>query len=1227
MNVKQMRLLGSHVGFNYALAANCQGQNMSKGRKLILESLSRNPKGHLRATTVLAVAAILAALVFPASPLHAQVAGTGTIQGTVQDSSGAVISGAVVAATNTATGLELSQTTSGAGTYAIVALPAGEYNVAVHAAGFGSVVQQHVVVNALSQVGLNLTLQVGSSVQQIVVSEGAAQLPTENGTVETNIPSSTYSALPIEMQGSPKNPIGFLNLVPGVTSDPLWGSPIMNGGMAQSGLVYVNGLLLASPEFGTGIKNIDTISTEDVEEFQVLTSGVPATYDGQGIANLVLKSGTNHIHGSVYENIRNTAFDARGFSFVQPPGPTPVERQNEYGFTVGGPIRRGRIFYFGSYDGYKITQGSQPTLVTIPTAAERTGDFGALSVPIYDPATTTCSGGVCTRTAFPGNIIPADRISNAAKVLQSYLPAPQSGALSDNYFNTFTNGNASRAYLAKVDANVTSNNRTTFVFQREQLEPLSVGAVLPLPYSSAATHHYVDYAAQISDTHVITPNLLNVFGFQFLRVEKVIGNLTTNGNYPAKAGIKGLPPGEPSTAFPEIQFVGGPNAPTAWANQGNTNGFVEVPQSVTVQDNVHWTHGKHSMTFGGQLIVESEALAQPSLFNGFNFNNAETAGFAPGTSTIDSTTGSAYASYLLGVVDSASALDTAVQETGARFRNYALYVQDDWKVTPKLTLNLGLRYTIPKPFVEQFDRTSWFDPTVRNSVAKGAPGAVVFAGNGLDSCHCHTNVKTHYLTFGPRFGFAYALNSRTVVRSSFAMVHFNGAALGGNGEQQGVGTLGYSTSPSFNSPDGGVTPAFVLDSGFPAYQRPPFFQSTLSAGFTTTVPLGSGVSYDRPDTAGRSPYTEEWNLNVERELPASMVLSLGYDGTSSHFNGVQGGVGIYSNQINPKYMALGSLLGQAESPSTLAQAQAQFPEIKLPFANFAGTIGQMLRPFPQYDNSGGTWMGPDPWANFGTTSYNAFQASLSRRMTNGLYFLAAYTWSKTFDEGGMSIQWAGQAARSAYNLAAERSVSLQDQPHVVSLSEVYTLPFGRGHRWSGDNAVVNAIVGGWQISGIEQYSAGAPIGTIFGGCNPLQQLYAGGQTLVTASNACYADYNPAFSGNIRINGKFSSNTTSSPYFNVNAFMTAPPFTFGNTPRTLAFPSLRNDWWKNESVSIARTFKIKENVNFQFKADAFNVFNRTLFGGVNTDLQSTAFGHISGQANTPRQLQLEGYLRF
>ncbi|MBS1851565.1 MAG: TonB-dependent receptor [Acidobacteria bacterium] len=1187
--------------------------------ELSRDSSSHSLRKFLRSGAALVLAAILAWVLIPAAGLHAQVAGTGTIAGTITDPTGAVIAGAVVTTTNTATGLVSTQTTSDAGTYSIVALPAGEYTVDVRAAGFGGVHQQHVILNALSQIGLNLTLPVGTASQDVVVSEAPPPLQTENGTVETTIPQTTYNALPIAMNNGPKNPIGFVSLVAGVTGDPLFGTPVMNGGFQETSQIYVNGLPLSEGNLQGGASDLSMLSTEMIDQFQVLTSGVPASYDGQGVVNLVLKSGTNRIHGSVYENIRNTAFDAKGF-FTH--GPTPEEHQNEYGFTIGGPLIKDRLFYFGNFNGYKITTGSSPQFVTIPTLAERTGDFSAFPDPIYDPATTTCVGGICTRTAFPGNIIPADRLSSVAKSFQSYLPDPQNSNLENNYFNTFTNGNKNRMYMARVDAVLTSKNRATFMFQKGSASQVSLGAYLPQPYSTAQPGHTDYYSGQINDTHVITSNLLNVLGIQFFRWSTINSVPSIDGNYPANAGFTGLPSGPPSTAFPRINFAG-PNAPYLW---GTFSAFGEIANTYTIQDNVQWTHGKHSWTFGGQIIEQQLALNQPNALNGINFSNSETAGFN-GDGTLNTSTGNAYASYLLGLVDSSSAQDSAIQETGGRFRNYAVYAQDNWKVTPKLTINLGLRYTIPKPFVEVQDRWSWFDPTLPNPLADGAPGLMVSAGYGPGSCHCRTNVKTHYKTFGPRVGFAYALNPKTVIRSSFGIVHYNGAALGGNGQQRGTGILGYATaSPSFASTDGGITPAFLLDNGFPAYVRPDLgaFDSTINTGYTTDNPVGGGVSYDRPDTAARSPYTEQWNFNVERELPSDFVLSLSYNGTSSHFNGVQGGNGIYSNQINPKYLALGSLLQQTMDPTTLAQAQAQFPEIHVPFASFAGTIGQMLRPFPQYNGGGSTWMGPDQWANFGTGSYNGLQTTLSRRMKNGLYLLSSYTWSKTFDDGGHTAQFFAQAPRSAYNLGAERSVSYYDTPHVFSFSQVYELPFGKGRRFAINNRIVNGILGGWQLSGIEQYHTGVPVGSIFGNCNT---PFSGGAGIAVVSAPCYADYNSSFSGNVKLASIGSGTPGVTPYFTAAAFQDAQPFTFGNTPRTLAFGSLRYQWYKNESVSVSKTFQIRENISFQFKADAFNLFNRTQFGGIGTNIASSGFGQVTTQSNIPRQLQFEGMIRF
>ena len=1138
---------------------------------------------------------------------NAQVAGTGTIEGTVADTSGAVVPGAMVTATSLATGLKSSQAASSSGSYTLSALPPGDYDVEVQAKGFETS-RQHVTLNAFTQLGVNVNLRAGSS-QQIEVTAQAPELETENGQVSITIPNSTYEALPIPMNGAAKSATGFLSLVPGVTSNNNFGIPVINGGFIASSLIYVNGMPLASSELQGGGENLNTITTEVIDQFQVISSGVPANYDGQGIVNLSYKSGTNKFHGTLYENFRNTALDAPGFGNTK----TPVEHQNEFGVIVGGPIRHDRVFFFGSYDRFKITQGSTPAFVSIPTLAERKGDFSAFPVQIYDPSTTVIGpDGVLTRQPFLNNQVPVT--SNVAEVLQSELPQPTNANLQNNYFNTYVNGNQQNVFLAKIDARLWSKDRITGVFQTGRQSQLAAASVLPVPYSSARTGNSTWYLGQVNETHTFTPNLLNLFGANLVRNESNYINPSVSGDWPTKAGLTGFPVGQLAVMFPQIGF-GGVDSPSAW-DQGNT-GFNEIPTSETFQDNVEWVHGKHSFTFGVQVTLEQEALNIPDQYNGgFSFSNSETAAL-DATGTPEPNTGSGYASYLMGLVDSLSFNDYAVAETGGRWRNYATYVQDDWKVTPKLVVNLGLRYSIPKPFVEVHNRTSWLNPNIANPAADGAPGVLQFAGSGTDSCNCRTNVKTHYLTFGPRIGFAYSAAPKTVIRSAFSIVHYNGGALGGNGEQQGIGNQGYSTAPDFTSLNSGVSPAFNWDNGIPPYQQPPFFSPTLATGFTTTVPQGGGISYDRPATAGRSPYTEEWNFTVEQEFPFSLIMNLTYAGTASHFNGVNGGVGIYSNQIDPKYEALGPLLNQQATPTTIAEAQAQFPEIKLPFGNFSGQIGQMLRPFAQYTSTGGTFQGPDPWADFGTSSYNALQATLARNMKNGLYLLISYTWSKTMDEGGSTVNFASPSTpRTAYNLRQERAVSTIDVPQAISLAEVYSLPFGKGTKFASSSAIVNAIVGNWQISANETYTSGTPMNTLSGNC------------LVPFTGGCYPDYNPSFQGNPRINGKIGSHLDlSTPYLNVAAFVNAPNYTFGNVPRTLPYASFRNEGYKNENLSLSKTIPITSTVSFQFKADAFNLFNRVQLGGMNTSITSSAFGTVNGQSNAPRQLQLEGYIRF
>ena len=1250
-------------------------------------SLAR-PLGLFRLANALAMTFLIAITLFQATRIHAQALGTGSIQGTIQDPSGAVVSGALVTATNMGTSVKSSEMTGSSGSYTIPNLPEGDYTVEVQAAGF-ALVQEQVHVEALSQVGLNISLKVGSQTDKVTITaEEQPSLNTTNGTVETDIPAETYDDLPVGMNGSggPRSPLAFMALVPGVggagtsTIDGT-GNYSFNGGMDATSQLYLNGLPLVSSEYQGGWENTGNIMFENVASFQAITSGIPAYYDGQGIANMVYKTGTNQFHGDIFEINRNTVFDSK-YYFTPTRG---VEQQNEFGIAGGGPFKRDRIWFFGSFDEFKYTSSSSPSLETVPTVGAQAGNFSGGYQTIYDPSTTSCTGGTCTRQPFSSNSIPTTRFSSVASVLESAGLPQITTPISDNYGVSVPGGQQQWTEMGKVDWRITKSNTLSGMIQYSDSLSLSHAENLPNPYGSNRFGPSTNWTGQLNDTQVISNNLINILAAGFTRINGVNHNPSDGTDWTTKAGITGLPPNTLMlTQFPMVTFAGGNATPGSWETNPE---FAEIPYSEVLQDNVQWIKGKHAFTFGTQLVFQYEQLEQPAFWNnnGMQFTNNETGNFCPGSGispvtgspctagAIDPATGDPYASFLLGLVDNAALADNSVAITGGRWQNYAVYGQDDWKVTPKLTVNLGLRYSIPKPFTEEHNRWSDFNPTGINPIT-GTPGIMQFGGSGTASCHCRTDVQTHYLTFGPRVGFAYSVNNKTVVRSSFAMIHFNGGTLGGNGTQQGPGVLGYASDPVFASGDGGIEPAFQLDNGFQnptqyagttgntTYTVPPSFSSTLATGFTTTPGFeGSqgGYEYDRPATSGRSPYTEAWNLTVERELPSAFVVDLTYAGTSSHFDGMDGGVGIYSNQVSPQIFqtpGVGPLLDLPANSTNIAALQAALPGAPgLPFPNFSGTIGQMLRPFPQYSPVGPVWNGnPDSFSNFGTNSYNALQATVNHKMRNGLFLFASYAWSKEMDEAGATIQFFEQNARSAYNWKQERSPGLSDLPQSFSFVEDYELPIGRGKLVNVENNVVNAIVGGWKLAGAEQYSAGNPFTPVVGNCT--SNAYGGKLSAVgfgSLNAGCYDDYNPAFNGNVKIKKIGTGNPKTDAYFDYHAFsynatvvggvVVEPasahqltPYSFGNTPRTLPFPSMRGEWNKNENLSLTKTWPFPffgEKTSFVFRADALNVFNRAIFvlnggGSMNASTgEGGSFGHVTGQENTPRFLQLEGHIRF
>jgi len=1146
-------------------------------------------------------------LVMPSLSL-AQIGGGGSIQGTVLDTSGAPVPGATVTATNVATGIQTVRQTTDAGVFALTPLQPGEYRVTVSLDGFQTFARNGVIVDALSVVGMNATLQIGNITQEVVVTAEAPPLATADARLGQTIRNEVYTALPLVMNtGGPRDPTAFMFIMPGVQSIGRWGNVM--GGQDFTTDMYVEGIPITNAVVQGEGRNLSFgISVEAIDQFQVETSGTAVTFNGQGASNYVVKSGTNNFRGAAFEYFRHKSLDARAyFARVK-----PDDNQHEYGGTLGGPISRNRMFFFVAYDGYRDRRQTPSTLTSIPTVAQRNGDFSALPVTIYDPRTTRPhpSGTGFIRDAFPGNRIPADRISAISRSFQSFLPDPTSAGLQNNYLGgSLPTGFNNVSVTTKVDLKFNEQQQGSVLFshgKRSQSTEYRGGTnaqtALPLPYTETRLVEEIPTSAQIKYISVLSSSWVNQASIGFSRLSVPIFNATIDGQYPIKAGLRGLPPGEADSSFPEISFAG-PNAPTQWRGT-DARAFTEYLNNYTLQNNLNWTRGKHAITFGLQaqrMDADERERTYGSLAT-FGFSNLQTAGFGP-TGTLDAASGNAYASFLLGELNTTNVIQDSEVATSGRFYTYAFWVQDDYKLRPNLSLNLGLRYDIMKPYTELYDRWSFMDPAVPNPAVGGYPGAMVFAGDGPNSCGCRTPIRTYYGAIGPRLGLAYSVNERTVFRTAYGINYSRRGAVGGRaGARNGTGTLGFSANASFPSPNASFAPSYNWNEGVPSYAPPPFFDPSLNSGFVTGRGTGGTVTYGDPEIGGRMPRYQNWNAGVQYALLSSITVGAAYAGSRGDFLGGSGR-GFYANQLDPKYLALGNLLTQQATPASIAAAQAIVPGVALPYPNFNGTISQMLRPFPQY--SGVT----DVYGNVARSTYHSLQLTAEkRRAADGLTVGFNYTFSRTEDN---------LSARTGYDFEQDWAVGANDQPHVWNATVVYDVPFGMDGRAGSANPIVRAIVKDWQVSGITQFRSGRPLGPINAACN------------LPNAGTCYADFNPAFNGPVRINGDYGDGDVlgADPpsYIDRNAFQSPAPFTFGDTPRTLAH-DLRNPSYFNQDFSMRRNFPIgRARLGFGF--DVFNLFNNVVFGGIQTNITNANFGRVSSQFNTPRVGQIKVRVEF
>lgn len=1125
---------------------------------------------------------------------------TGQITGTVQDATGAIVPTANITVTNESTGIRREAQTNVSGIYTVLLLQPGTYSVNVQAAGFRTVSRSGVQLEVAQTAQLDFSLEVGATAESLTVTDTAPLLDSGSNAIGGVVAQDKIEDLP--MLG--RNSNALMTLVPGVRAtrqtlvNPVLESHYqffsINGSRPNQSQFMLDGgnntnLTFNGPEYSPQV--------EEVREFRIQTSNFSAEYanSGGGVINVVSKSGTNSLHGSLFEYFRNDVLAANDFFSNAAGRARPSLRYNQFGGTVGGPIIKNRTFFFFSYEG--LRQGI-PTVVTtsVPTALQRAGDFsqtlannGQL-VAIYDPSTTRPdpnNPGQYLRSPFPGNRIPSDRIDPVAAKIQTYYPAPTSaGSPNTGLNNFFFSGAARRAtdnYSGRVDHQLNASTMLMGRFSKANLStwqnPATFGMdnVASPGYSIKPQHHpYVLGRA----TTTFSPSLFGEFVVSWARWFYQSFGLSngfdpTQLGFPSYLAAKSIALGFPSIATGEMSSLGG------YFNE------YDVSDRYEGKANLSKLWGKHTLKFGGMYGLGKYTT---QLANNSAGAYASTTAFTQGPNPLVSSTtsGFGYASFLLGTLASGT---HNVTELHGHYTQpyYGLYFQDDYKITSRFTLNLGIRWEYEAPRVEENNQVANFDFTGTATLSNGAPvrGGLAFPGvGGLPTGNWNANKKN----FAPRIGFGYSLGDSMVFRGGYGIFYSNSWGNGRN--NNALPQTGFICStPVATSIDNGLTPFAVLSNPFPTG----FCNATgSSAGLLTNL----GQSLFVLDRNAKQPYVQSWNFGIQRKLPGNTVGEIAYSGSRGvHLMGIQ-----EWDQLAPQYLQMGAQLNsQVPNPyyGVIAQGTLSTPTI---------TLGQALRPYPQF-------LGVSTRnANYGNSSYHAMLVRVERRMSKGLSIMAAYTVAKEIDDMIPSVNgfpgesFSGAPPQNFYDLRGERALSSWDTPQTLVLSYVYELPFGPGKPFLTQGGVVGKFVGGWQINGNTTFQSGFPL-----------QINGGNGS-------------GSFAGTQRPNWSGKDATLSGPvtdrllrYFDTSAFTFNAPFTYGNAPRMM--PNLRCPGINNFDISVFKNTRINERIQVQFRAEAFNAFNRVQFGVPNTSINSTAFGVITSQQNSPRNLQLALRLMF
>jgi len=1149
------------------------------------------------------------ALLLSVAPLRAQV--QSGINGTVTDSSQAVISGARITITNNATGVVSNTATSTAGTFNAVGLIPGQYSVLVDAAGFRKS-QTTVVVEIAKMSSVTVTLLPGAASETVSVKGSTISLDTTSPEIGTTLEPELVDAAPIEIQGLSRQIDSFSYLAPGVQGTA--SSHVINGGVTYENEVQFNGVPVAFVQFQGNQTNINP-PYESVNEFRVNTSTFDAQFGlGQGAVTFSMASGTNSLHGDGFEILRNQLFDSAGFfpTRFSPAGrpEPPVNQENDYGFSVGGPVwlphvysGRNRTFFHVSSDWFRMNQALN-NIGTVPSAAMKQGDFSSfigtdhngnqIVVPIYDPT---------TGQPFPGNVIPSTRFSALAQSLLSTIPDPDTAGISGGLVSNKLPAIRSipirqTLWDYTIDENLTSSQNIHFSQWRDKLNSptftsapiVAVTNPLQSEYTNQnlGTGYVLNYSKTISQRLVVTAGA------------DAIGNIVGQHNADDKVNFGAVQGG---TTFPLVTFDG-QNAPTTWGVNGGAyleccSGGLTVNNNrmlgIVGVNNWLWTKGRHSVNFGVQVRHTAQDVINCNFCSGtFNFSQRT-------TSTPDSTDldfgffGSSFASFLLGEVDASER--NFASEAKLRNKAFAFYVQDDFKMNDRLTINAGVRYDILVPFTEAHNNIIFVNRTEPDPGAGNIPGAATKFGS-CEGCAGIDRAAIHWKNWQPRLGVSFQLNPKTVIQSGFYLSFLNGGAYE-YGTSFAASFMANLQNGSFiRAATGSSTPGYGSwdAQALPYPQQLPFSPSIGNAAVIFDFPYqkdNHAPELPNARSVGISPYDQAWSFGIQRELPWDMYMTVSYVGNRAiHLPTTLE----LSNQPNPSVLQYGALLGKnILDPAVVAAGfTPPYPEYVDQFGTSA-TLEQALTPFPQF-------AGYFPvYEMDGTAFYNALQAQAEKRFASGFSYLANLTFSRLIANTYVGSGPYSPNGMNAYNPAPEYVPSNLDHPYDVKFVGTYELPFGPHKKYLTSGGWLSELVGGWQFSGILTYSGGFAFGAQ-NSFNPLlvnsfdRPDIVSGVSLKTYSYGRSKDF-------------FTGKSSVQPIqFTTNAFANTGPWQLGSSKR--AYPELRTPPLRLESFDAIKSFHFGEHVHASLRVDYFNAFNRTQLESPDNNSLDSTFGQIT-----------------